>query len=140
MSTSYCTLQTLTQQDTVTPCLLFILQPIYLHNLSLHTSSQPITSRIYPWLLYLLTNKIAHQGFGILNWLRLPLDSEDGFRTGCWNITRTTVLLRTPITQMIFFIQGELIKVDKGLESWCFIAVALRHSLGKILYEFAEML
>ena len=31
-----------TQQETVTRCLLFILQPIYLHKLSPHTSSQPI--------------------------------------------------------------------------------------------------
>ena len=39
------------------------LQPIYLHNLSPHTSSQPITSRVYQRLLYLLTNQIVHQGF-----------------------------------------------------------------------------
>ena len=31
--------KTCTQQETVTPCLLFILQPIYLHNLSLHSQS-----------------------------------------------------------------------------------------------------
>ena len=37
----------------ITPCLLFILQPMYLHNLSPHMSSQPITSRIYQRLLYL---------------------------------------------------------------------------------------
>ena len=98
MSTSFHTLPTFTQQQTVTPCLLFILQPIYLHNLSLHTSSQPITS--------LLANQIAHQGFGIFNWLRRPVDSEHGFCTGCSNVTWTTVLLRTPITHMIFFIQG----------------------------------
>ena len=35
-----------TQQETVKHCLLFILQPNFLHNLSPHTSSQPITSRI----------------------------------------------------------------------------------------------
>ena len=52
-----------TKQETVTPCLLFILQTTYLHNLSPHTFSQPITSRIYQRLLYLLTNEIAHQGF-----------------------------------------------------------------------------
>ena len=40
---------------------------------------------IYQRLLYLLTNQIAHQGFWIFNWLTLPLDSEDGFRTGCRN-------------------------------------------------------
>ena len=65
LSTSTCTLQTFTQQETVTHCLLFISWPIYLHNLSPHTSSQPITSHIYRWLLYLLTNQIAHQGFWI---------------------------------------------------------------------------
>jgi len=33
----------------------------------------------HQWLLHLLTNQIAHQGFWIFKWLRLPLDSEDGF-------------------------------------------------------------
>ena len=42
---------------------------------------------IYQRLLYLLTNQIAHQGFWIFNWLTLPLDSEDGFRTGCRNVS-----------------------------------------------------
>ena len=42
------------------PCLLFILHPMYLHNLSLHMSLQSIKSRNYQWLLYLLTNQIAH--------------------------------------------------------------------------------
>ena len=50
-------------------------------------SSQSITSRIYQRLLYLMTNQIAHQGFWIFNWLPLPLDSEDGFRTGCRNVS-----------------------------------------------------
>ena len=87
LSTSSRTLQTFTQQETITPCLLFILQSIYLHNLSPHLSSQPITSRTYQRLLYLLTNQIAHQGFWIFNWLTLPLDSENGFRTGCRNVS-----------------------------------------------------
>ena len=39
--------QAITQQERVTHCLLFILQPIYLHNQSPHTSSQPIKSRVY---------------------------------------------------------------------------------------------
>ena len=39
LSTSFRTLQTFTQQETITPCLLFILQSIYLHNLSPHMSS-----------------------------------------------------------------------------------------------------
>ena len=87
LSTSSRTLQTFTQQETITPCLLFILQPIYLHNLSPHMSSQPITSRTYQRLIYLLTNQIVHQGFWIFNWLTLPLDPEDGFRTGCRNVS-----------------------------------------------------
>ena len=37
-------LQLIAQQETVTHCLLFILQPIYLHNLSPHTSSLPFTN------------------------------------------------------------------------------------------------
>ena len=41
------TLQMTTQQETVTHCLLLILQPIYLQNLSPHASPQPITSRVY---------------------------------------------------------------------------------------------
>ena len=35
-------LQLIGQQETVTHCLLFILQPIYLHNLSPHTSSNSL--------------------------------------------------------------------------------------------------
>ena len=57
------TLQMTTQQETATHCLLLILQPIDMYNLSLHTSPQPITSRVYQQLLYLLTNQIALQGF-----------------------------------------------------------------------------
>ena len=63
LSTSSRTLQTFTQQETITPWLLYILQSIYLHNLSPHMSSQPIISRTYQRLLYVLTNQIAHQGF-----------------------------------------------------------------------------
>ena len=63
LSTSSRTIQTFTQQETVTHCLWFILQRICLHSLSPHTSSQSTTSRIYQRLLYLLTNQIAHQGF-----------------------------------------------------------------------------
>ena len=79
-------IQTITQQETISHWLLFIVQPCYLHNT--HTSSQPITWRVYQRLLYLLTNQIAHQGFWIFNRLRLWLDSEDGFRTGCRNVSR----------------------------------------------------
>ena len=50
-------------------------------------SSWPIKSRVYQRLLYVLTNQIAEPGF--LNFqLRLSLDSEDGFRTGCRNVSR----------------------------------------------------
>ena len=38
-------------------------------------------------LLYLLINQIAHQGFWIFNWLKLSLDSKDGFHTGCQNVS-----------------------------------------------------
>ena len=54
-----------TQQETLTHCLLLILQSIYLRNLSPHTSAQPIKLRVNQRLLYLLTNQIAHQGFWI---------------------------------------------------------------------------
>ena len=56
------TLQSITQQEIKTHCFHFTLQPLYLHNLSPHTSSQPITSQVYR-RLYLLTIQIAHQGF-----------------------------------------------------------------------------
>ncbi|XP_015767372.1 PREDICTED: dnaJ homolog subfamily A member 1-like [Acropora digitifera] len=87
LSTSSRTLQTFTRQKTITPCLLFILQPIYLHNLSPHTSSQPIKSRIYQRLLYLLANQIAHQGFFSYQQTKTTTDSDDGFRTGCRNVS-----------------------------------------------------
>ena len=63
LSSSSRPLQTFTQQETATPSLLFNLQTNYLHNLSPHMFSQPITSRIYQWLLYLLANQIAYQSF-----------------------------------------------------------------------------
>ena len=120
MSTSSRTLQMFTKEETVTPCLLFILQPIYLHNLSPHMSSQPITLSIYQRLLYLPTNQIAHQGFWIFNWLTLPLDSEDGFRIGCRNVShkQQSLILRTPLTQMIFFNQGTFLL----LEHFCLLS------------------
>ena len=63
LSTSSRTLQMITQHETVTHYLLFILQPIYLHNLSTLVFSQPIKSCAYQQLLYLLTNQITPQGF-----------------------------------------------------------------------------
>ena len=54
--------------ETVTHCLLFVFQPIYLHNLAPCTSSQPITSRVYQRLVYLLTNQIVHKGLWISNY------------------------------------------------------------------------
>ena len=66
------------------------------------------TSHIYQWPLHLLTNQIAHQGFRIFNWLRLHIT---------WlphrllkHHSQKTVLLRTPITQMILFNQGMLLQ------------------------------
>ena len=101
------TLQTFTQQETVTPCLLFILQPIYLHKLSPHMSSQPITLRIYQRLLYLLTNRspgVFEFSTNTTTWLWRWLPHRLSKRQSI-----TTVLLRTPITQMIFFNQGMLL-------------------------------
>ena len=81
--------------------------PLYLHNVSPHTSSQPITSQVYQRLLYLLTDQIVHQGFLIFNWLKSI--------TWLWRWlphglsirqSPTTVLLRTPVTQMIIFNQS----------------------------------
>ena len=36
-------------------------------------------------------------------------DYKDGFHTGCWNVSPTTVLLGTPINQMIILNQGMLL-------------------------------
>ena len=83
---SLSTLQRITQQKTATYCLFFTVQPIYWHNpisadvfTANHITRLPTAS--------LLTNQIAHQGFWVFNWLK-SLDSEDGFRTGCWNVSR----------------------------------------------------
>ena len=76
----------ITQHETVTHCLLFILQPIYLHNLSMLMFSQPIKSCVYQQLLYLLTNQITLQGFWIFNWLTITW--LFGFSTSCWNVSR----------------------------------------------------
>ena len=85
--------RTITPQETVTHHLLFILQPNHLHNLYLGTSSQPITSHLNQRLLYLLTNQIAQDYDLTLH--RLSKGQSP-----------ITVLLRTPITRMIFFNQG----------------------------------
>ena len=81
-------------------------------------SSQPITSCIYQRLLYLLTNQITHQGFNF---------QLTNTTTGLWRLlphrlskrrSITTVLLRTPITQMIFFNQGILTSVKTFSSQW----------------------
>ena len=59
LSTSSRILQTFTQQETITPCLLYILQSIYLHNLSPHLSSQPIIST--------LSTDLSNRSPGFLN-------------------------------------------------------------------------
>ena len=104
---------------------------IYLHNLSPHMSSQPITSRIYQRLLYQLTNQISTHVFTANHITHLPTatlstdqsNRSPGFlnfqlsNTATWlwrwiphrllkRQSLTTVLHRTPITQMIFFNQG----------------------------------
>ena len=63
-----------------------------------HTSSQAIKSRFYQRPLYLLTNQIAHQDFWIFLLHRLSKRQSS-----------TIVLLRTPVTHMIFFNQGRLL-------------------------------
>ena len=70
LSNTYRTFQTIIQQEKVTRSWLFTLQiAIYITYISRHTSSQPIISRVYQRLLYLLTNEIAHQGIWIFSWL-----------------------------------------------------------------------
>ena len=81
----------LNQQETVTHCLLFILQPICLHN-----SAHVFTANHNP-RLPTATLSIDHS--------TLKMDSA-------WLWKRqspTTVLLRTPITQMIIFNPGTLL-------------------------------
>ena len=93
-----------------TPCLLFILQSIYLHNLSPHMSSQPITSRTYLPTATTLSIDQSNRSPGFLNF---QLTNTTTWLWG-WLLHRlskcqslTTVLLRTPITQMIFFNPGK---------------------------------
>ena len=82
------TLQMPAQQETLTQCLLFTLTPIFLHKLSPHTTLQPIISyHTFTNGYYLLTNQSPHQGFWIFNWLKVSLDSEDGFHTGCRKVS-----------------------------------------------------
>ena len=94
---------------TVTPCLLFILHPIYLHNLSPHvftanqithlptvTLSTDQSNRSPGFLNFQLTNTITW----LWRWLPHRLSKRQSL---------TTVLLRPPITQMIFFNQGMLL-------------------------------
>ena len=95
------TLQMTTQQETVSRCISLILQPIYLHNLSPHTSPQPITSRVSNGATLSIDQSNCSPGF--LNF------QQTKTITWLWRwlphrLTKsqlpTTVLLRTPITQM----------------------------------------
>ena len=52
--------------------------------ISIHAIPNFLVGIICELLLYLLTNQIAHQGFWILSF---GLDSGDGFRTGCRNVS-----------------------------------------------------
>ena len=54
-----------TQQETLRQCLLFILQPIYLHNLAHVLTANHIPHLPTATLLILWMNQIAHQGFFI---------------------------------------------------------------------------
>ena len=90
--------------------LLFFWQPIYLHNLSPHTSSQPITSRIYQRLLYLLTNQIAHQGFWSFNWIKPLLHVE----TFSWNLCATA--LRTSFTKWCYTVKLSFLSPLRSLQ------------------------
>ena len=78
LPTSSCTLQTLAQQETVTHCLTFILH-VFTDN---HITCLPKAT---------LSIDQSNHSPGVLNFqlkLRLSLDSEDGFHTGCRNISR----------------------------------------------------
>ena len=105
-------------------CLLFIVQPINLHNLSRHTSHQAFTNGyfFFSFSTIKITQAYIIQRCGeilsIDQWNRSP--GFLNFRltntiTWLWRWlpyslskcqSQTTVLLRTPITQMIFFNKG----------------------------------
>ena len=95
----------ITEQETVTHYSSFILQTTYLHDLSPYTSSQPITIIIHLSTATLSINQ-SHRSPEIVNfqltktitWLWRWLLH---FLSKCQS--QTTVLIRTPITQMIFF-------------------------------------
>ena len=73
-------------------------------SVSPYTSSQPITSWVYQWLLYLLTNQITHQGFLIFNWVKLlitwlrrwplhRLSKHQSPTTVCYSSVQTILIL-----------------------------------------------
>ena len=55
------------------------------------------------WHQYLSHLIIYDQGFLIFNWLKVSLDSEDGFREGCQSVCHQQ---QSPITQIIIFNKG----------------------------------
>ena len=103
LSTSSRTLQTLTQQETVTPCLLFLSQRISAHvftanhitHLPTATLSTDQSHRSPGFLNFQLTNTTTW----LWRWLPHKLSKRQSL---------TTVLLRTPTTQKTFFNQGML--------------------------------
>ena len=103
-----------TQQETVTHCLLFILQPIY--KFAWPISAHVLTAnRITPLQMATLSTDQSNRFPGFLNF-QLTLTLKTTTWLWRWLLHRllksqslTTVLLRTPITRVIFFNQGLLL-------------------------------
>ena len=115
LSTSSRTLQTFTQQYnnsiiTITPCLLFILQPsiciTYLRTF-LHSQSHHVLTKGYS-----LSTDQSNRSPGFLNF-QLTNTTTWLWRWHTHRLSKrqslTTVLHTTPITQMIFFNQGIIV-------------------------------
>ena len=97
-----------------------------MRNLFRHTT-QPITSRAYQRLLYLLTNQIAQLGFSLFNWLRLSQVVETSVTNN------TPPQIRTRFTQMIFFSNDS--KLEWGLTLLLDFHTQLFHQRSTLVLE-----
>mgnify|MGYP007058637632 CR=1 FL=1 len=76
----------------------------FVKQLSLHNSKLLWLKKII-WVTGILRRTVAGD-WRFDNLCRGHLQSQDVFSTGCWNVShQTTVLLKTPVTEVIFFNQ-----------------------------------
>ena len=88
----------------------------FVKQLSLHNSKLLWLKKII-WVTGILRRTFAGD-WRFDNLCRGHLQSQDVFATGCWNVSRqTTVLLKTPVTEVIFFNQ---VYVTPGFKSFSY--------------------